>query len=344
MDDVRVWSYLVSVGAVVASASCALPDEGQLYTATFFSMDTVVEYTVSGTGRTRARSAVADAQEEVERVAQLFWEGDESSEIYRINHSTGEFLVDVEVYSLLERTRAYEGITNGAFDVTLGGVLDLYSFEPGSVPPPDSVIQARLRHKAPSFAVLADSGRISRAPDSQSMLAVSGVAKGYAVDRAVAVLVRAGVTAGVVNAGGDLYCLGRRSDGPWRVGIRDPDDAEGIALVLHIEDAAVATSGDYQRYFDYDGIRYHHILDPRSGMPARRARSATVVASSTEYADALATAAFVSGAEAGIRLLDGLEGVEGMIIDSVGVVHESARFGRFVADPPPSNRDYEVRS
>jgi thiamine biosynthesis lipoprotein len=147
-----------------------------------------------------------------------------------------------------------------------------------------------------------------------------------------------------VNAGGDLYCLGDRTDGPWRVGIRDPDRGDEIVVVLNVADAAVATSGDYQRYFEYDGIRYHHILDPQTGRPARRARSATVIAPTAERADALATAAFVAGPDAGIQLLDGLENAEGMIIDLAGDLHTSARFGEYVALRQARNRDNEVES
>ena len=149
-------------------------------------------------------------------------------------------------------------------------------------------------------------------------VSVGGIAKGYAVDRAVEELREHRVENALINAGGDLYCLGTNLGRPWRVGIRDPDEPIKVTATVDVTDGAVATSGDYQQYFDVDGPRYHHLLDPATGFPARRSRSATVITTgSTERADALATGLFIHGKE-GLDLFDGLPEVEALLIDSAG--------------------------
>jgi len=144
-----------------------------------------------------------------------------------------------------------------------------------------------------------------------------GIAKGYAVDQAVRTLRAAGVTDGIVDAGGDLRLLGSRDGQPWRVGIPDPSQPDRIARVLYLRDAAVATSGDYERFFVVDGVRYHHIVDPRTGYPARGTRSFTVVLPDGMSADAAATAGFVLGHGPGREFVTGIGG-EALSVDAAG--------------------------
>jgi thiamine biosynthesis lipoprotein len=144
-----------------------------------------------------------------------------------------------------------------------------------------------------------------RLTDRDAAIDLGGIAKGYAVDRAAGALRRRGVTRGIVNVGGDLYAIGRSADGdPWRVGIRSPADPDGLMGTLEVADAAVATSGDYERFFEYRGRRYHHLLDPETAAPrVSAAHSVTVRASSCMDADAAATAVFGLGQADAARLL-----------------------------------------
>jgi len=147
---------------------------------------------------------------------------------------------------------------------------------------------------------------------------LGGVAKGYAVDRALAVLRERGITSGLVDAGGDIRVLGTKSaDTPWRIGIQHPRDGNALIALVEIDSGSVATSGDYERYFMKDGRRYHHILDPQTGWPCSACMSVTIVADLAIEADVLATAVFVLGPEEGMRLLDRLPGVGGIIFYDV---------------------------
>jgi thiamine biosynthesis lipoprotein len=142
---------------------------------------------------------------------------------------------------------------------------------------------------------------------------LGGIGKGYAVDRAAAILRSRGVGDFMIQSGGDLYAAGRHGDRPWRAGIRDPR-GEGIFAAMDLTDATLSTSGDYERFFVEDGRRYHHILDPGDGQPARGARSVSIVTDRAAVADALSTGVFVAGPEAGMRLIEQLPGVEGVIV------------------------------
>lgn len=160
-------------------------------------------------------------------------------------------------------------------------------------------------------------------------LDLGGVAKGFAVDEAVKVLKEAGVPSGIVNAGGDLRSFGRKPGKiPWKIGIQNPDDPQDLAGVLDVGEISIATSGDYQRYFEVGGVRYHHILDSTTGRPARSGvRSVTTLADDCSLADALATAAFVMGPEKGLVLMEEWKGVEGVIISDDGAYHVTSGIG-----------------
>ena len=144
---------------------------------------------------------------------------------------------------------------------------------------------------------------------------LGGIAKGYAVDRALRVLKAAGVSSSLVDAGGDIGLLGSKPNGaPWRIGVQHPRDMREMIAVIEIDSGSVATSGDYERFFEHEGRHYHHILDPRSGYPARGLVSVTIIAPTCGLADALSTAVFVLGPEAGMQLLRRLPQAEGLLI------------------------------
>ena len=149
---------------------------------------------------------------------------------------------------------------------------------------------------------------------------LGGIAKGYAVDRAVQILKQQGITHAFISAGGDSYVLGDRQGQPWRVGIRDPDDANKIIAKLPLSNVAFSTSGDYERYFDQAGVRIHHIINPSSGRPASKVRSATVIASSALQTDGLSKTAFVLGAEAALKIYSQMPGVEAILVTPEGQV------------------------
>jgi FAD:protein FMN transferase len=302
----------------VLLASCG-EEEERAFTFTRFAMDTVVEYTIVAESREVARDAMLAAHAEVERVAALLWEQESASQIYLLNHSSGPLALDPEVYGFLVRARDFTHATGGAFDVTIKPVLELYDFTAeSSGPPADAHLATRLADVGIDRLRFGPSYTVGR--QGSARVAVGGVAKGYAVDRAVEVLRGMGIENALVNAGGDLYAMGLREGRPWRVGVRHPDDPEHLVEVIEVSNAAVATSGDYQRYLVHDGVRYHHLLDPSTGRPARHVRSATVVAATAEEADALSTGLFVAGDEAGFAFLSQVPSAWGLVIRHDGSV------------------------
>lgn len=216
-----------------------------------------------------------------------------------------------EVERLIELSDSAFHLTRGLFDPTVGSVTRLWDFSLNATPPhPDSIRNALNLVGLDRFMA----GKIC----DDVVLDFGGIAKGYAADCAIDFLRRVGCPRAIINIGGDLSILGKRKDQrPWRIAIRHPR-CDSFIGYLDVYECAIATSGDYERFFIYNGKRYHHIIDPRDGMPASRCQSVTVVANSAWLADALATALFVMGPEEGSKLASELEGVDAVFVFAEG--------------------------
>ncbi len=279
-------------------------------------MGTVVSVSVFGGEVEANREAVEAAFQEMAKVESLATRYSARSEISRINaRAVGDdtLVIDREIALVLARALEIAAMSGGAFDPTIAPLVDLWSFdEDASVPDSARLVAARTLVDYTRVEVDAASGRLT-IPASYA-IDLDAIAKGYAVDRAISVLTEHGVDAALVDVGGDIRFLGAspRDDG-WRVGIQHPRGDELLG-VLELEGGSVATSGDYQRYTFIEGARYHHILDPSTGYPARGVMSVTVTAGTAMDADALATAVFVIGAHAGMVLIELLPGVETIIV------------------------------
>lgn len=227
---------------------------------------------------------------------------------------TGPVRVAGDVEAVLSQAVTMQIRTEGAFTPAIGPLSKLWSPSRSQIPQrnvieraKDAVNRADVKLPRSGYAELT----------ATTGLDLGGIAKGYAVDQAVRVLRTSGVSSAMVNAGGDLRLLGSRDGQPWRVGIPDPAHPERIAKILYLRDAAVATSGDYERFFVVDGVRYHHIVDPRSGYPATGTRSFTVVLPDGISADAAATAGFVLGPRVGPEFVTRIGGTA-LAADSSG--------------------------
>lgn len=249
----------------------------------------------------------------------------EDSELSRLNRDAGKGWMDVspELFDLLERSRRMSELTEGAFDITYASVGRYYDYRNGRRPD-DAQIRRALEAIDYRYVELDARGPRARFAHPDVYVDLGGIAKGYAVDRCVAILRDAGVTQASVSAGGDSYILGDHRGQPWTVGIRDPRDEHGMAAVLPLLDTAVSTSGDYERFFEQDGVRYHHILDPATGKSARDAWSVTILGPEATFTDALSTSVFVLGPERGLALIDRLPGIDAIVIDAHGTLHYSA--------------------
>lgn len=244
----------------------------------------------------------AAARGEIARLDSLLTHYGATSEVARVNEAPVGDWVDVspELAGLLAGSLRLAERTKGAFDPTLGALTKLWGFPDARRPPTTTQIEAALRLCGHELVQL--QGNRVRRELPGLRLDLGAAAKGYIVDRTVALLRAAGVDAGVVEAGGDLRYWGVKPDGrAWRFGVQHPRDPARITAVEDVGLPALATSGDYEQTFEYDGQRYHHLLDPATGRPARRTVSATVWASTAIVADVLATAAFVAGPQAALE-------------------------------------------
>lgn len=282
---------------------------------TMILMDTVVDVRVDGRESEELVAKVFATMEELEGMLSRFIH---DSEIAEINRRAGQWVkVSPVTLEVVELGLAMGELTDGAFDITIGSVLDLWGFGSGQhAVPSEEELAARLSTvDYTKVEVDKDQNRV-RIPEG-TVLDLGGIAKGYIIDRGTDILRRANVERSIINAGGDISVIGRRPDNlPWRVGVQNPAKPSEIRWVLPLDNQNVVTSGDYQRYFMVGSERYHHILDPRTGYPARELTSVTIVGKDSATCDALSTAVFVLGWKEGRALVEKLADVEAIIVSS----------------------------
>lgn len=312
---------LVALVAALAAFFSA-PATSAVLTRDTRVMGTTVSVTVNTDDPAAAERAFAAASDELERVESLMSEWREGTPLYRVNRNAGVRPVEVpqELYSVVEAALEVSRLTDGAFDVTWAAMWGLWDFTPGAakVPDPADVLERIALVDYRGVVLDPEAGTVYLERPGMVM-GLGGIAKGYAVDRAMAAVLSSGVGDVIVRAGGDMRLQGRGPDGPWPVGIKHPRK-DGLLATLRLTDVSISTSGDYERYFISDGVRYHHIIDPATGYPARGARSVTILAPDTMTTDALATAVFVLGVDRGTALVEGLPGVEAIIVGPDGEV------------------------
>jgi len=282
---------------------------------TMILMDTVVDVRVDGRNSEELIEEVFAVMENLEGMLSRFIDG---SDVANINERAGQWVkaspITLEVIELgLELGER----TGGVFDITVGAVLDLWGFGSGRYHVPSEEEIASALDTVDYTKVEVDrSQSMVRIPEG-TVLDLGGIAKGYIIDAGTQVLRDANVERSIVNAGGDISVIGRRPDSlPWRVGVQNPEKPSQIRWILPLDDESVVTSGDYQRYFTHDGVRYHHIIDPRTGLPARELTSVTIVGKDAATCDALSTAVFVLGWKEGRALIESLPDVEAIIVSS----------------------------
>ena len=286
--------------------------------------------------RAAGEASITAVFDEFRRVDRLMSTYKPDSELSRVNARAAKAPVRVsrELYDLLATSIEYSKLTRGAFDVTYASVGYLYDYRAG-VHPDDAAIEKALPGVNWRHLQLLPKTTAVRFKRPGMRVDLGGIGKGHAVDRGIAVLQQRGVQRAMVNAGGDTRIIGDRFGRPWIVGVRDPnsggpDDGGKVALRLPLTDTAISTSGDYERYFEEDGVRYHHILDPQTGRSARKVRSVTILADTATRTDALTKSVFIMGAEAGIAFIDTLTDVDAIAIDPAGKVF----YSKGLAPPP----------
>ncbi len=300
---------------------------------TRFQMGTLVRIAIAADDDPEVRAAIDRAFAAIDAVIGIMSEWEPDSDVSRVNAAAGSeaVAVDPSLIGLIETAESISVASRGAFDLTWAALRGLWCFEPECAEVPDAGAVAEALRRVDYRRVEVDraAGTVLL-PDAGMALGLGGIAKGYSIARAADVLRAAGLDDFVIDAGGDVYAAGTRFGEAWEVGIADPRGSDLLGTIA-VSDAVVVTSGDYERYFERDGIRYHHIIDVRTGMPARGLTQVTVLAEDPTVADALATAAFVLGASDGLALIDAWEGAEGFLVDEVGGHHRTAGWPLLVA-------------
>ena len=313
---------------LLSVALLALPTtlvaSGEWTTRDVALMGTRVSITVAGVETATANTAIDAALAEIERIEGLMSTYKADSAISAINrdaHARG-VAAGEELYRLVEQSIHFSTLSGGAFDITYDSVGQHYDFRAGKRPDDATTAreQALIDYRQ---LILEPEGHTVRFSRKGVRINLGGIAKGYAVERAAERLRDHGIRHAMVSAGGDTRLLGDRLGKPWVVGIQNPRADDQVAVRLGLADEAISTSGDYERYFEADGERYHHIVSPASGRPAKGVRSASVIGPDGVYTDALSTTVFVLGVSAGIALIDSLDGYEAVVVDDQQRLHYS---------------------
>lgn len=273
----------------------------------------------------QGKNAIQAVMDEMQRINQLMSPYIESSELSQLNSAASNSPVPVskELFELIALSVELAKETDGAFDITFASVGYLYNYRESQKPGQDQIkdLLKAINYQHIQFDV--DKYSIFFAHPNVK-IDLGGIAKGHAVDNAIDILKKRGIKHALVTAGGDTKLLGDRLGKPWLVGIRDPRDKDKQAVVLPLADTALSTSGDYERYFEQDGKRFHHILSPKTGRSAYEVQSVSIIGQRSTLNDALSTAVFVLGVQKGMDLLNRTPGYDGIIVDDQRKLHYSS--------------------
>ena len=352
--NVRLFRALAAGLLSVAAAACTQAGSASASTATRSDAPRLVERSRLSMGSTLrlaawtsdqagAQTAFDEVFAEFDRLENMMSVWRPGSDILRVNQAAGVRPVPVsaDLRDVLKEARQISEWTDGKFDVTFGALAGLWKFDQDQ----DNVVpdMREVRRRLPLIdyrAIQIDNtaGTVFLTRKGMSMH-LGGIGKGYAIDHGVAILRRHGFRDFMIQAGGDMYVAGLKDGRPWRLGIQDPRGPSNHSFAeLDLSDGTFSTSGDYERFFMKDGRRYHHILDPAVGEPARGSRSVTIVANRGVVADGLSTGVFILGPEAGMALIERLPDVEGVIVsDRNEVLISSGLRGRVRLLAPPTD-------
>jgi thiamine biosynthesis lipoprotein len=315
-----VSARVVASALLLAACSTATPDApAAKVERARLAMGSELRLTAWTASEPAALDAFEEVFEEFERLESLLSIWRDGSDVQKLNAAAGLHPVAVseETLEILAVSRQISELTGGKFDITFAALADLWKFDhdqDDTVPAPEA-IRSRLPLIDYRDVVVDVAGRTAFLARKGMRIHLGGIGKGYAVDRAVSIMKRRGLTDFIVQAGGDMYVAGHPGGRMWRLGIQDPrGPADRIFASLELSDATFSTSGDYERFFIKGSRRFHHIIDPDSGEPAALCRSVTLVTDRAVLADGLSKGVFIGGPETGMALIERLPQVEGVIV------------------------------
>lgn len=292
---------------------------------TRFLMDTVC--TIQVPGPESVRPAMARAFARIEELDNKFNAHNKASAVYQFNNS-GTPITDPEIVSIIEKACEVSRVTGDGFDITVYPLVELWGFYTNSPHVPDEGDIREALKKISWRKLVLEKGRVSKTNDYLK-IDLGSVAKGYIVGEALKVLKESGITNALIDAGGDIFATGMVKGRQWKVGVRSPR-GEGIMCGLDISEKSLSTAGDYERYFEKDGKRYHHIFDARTGYPATNNMSITLISSDATLVDMYDTALFLMPADEAMKIVQARLGAEAVIVNAAGKVQLSGGLTDYV--------------
>ena len=286
------------------------------------------EISVVADSKNYAMECIDEAVYEIQRIEKLLTTFADSSETNLINRNAGlePVVVSREVFDLIARSKRISELTQGAFDITYGSVdKQLWNFDQHMTRLPDAATASRLVRLINFQNVVLDENKCTVLLREKGMrIGFGGIGKGYAADKAKALLVRKGINSGIVNASGDLTVWGTQPNGKqWTIGIADPNAGREAFSSLELSNTSIATSGNYEKFAIVDGKKYSHTIDPKTGMPVTGIKSVTIIAPMAELADALATPVMIMGIKVGLHLINQLKDIACIIVDDDDNIYTS---------------------
>ncbi|MFL0798534.1 MAG: FAD:protein FMN transferase [Cellvibrionaceae bacterium] len=288
-------------------------------------MGTEIRVELWSESEAHAQQAIAAVFEDMRAIDNLMSPYKPKSELSQINQSgTAGRVVDRDLFGLIQKAQDYSDLTQGAFDITFAAAGKHYDYRK-AISPDNNTLSKSVQKINFRDLELEPERSFVRFKKPDMSIDLGGIAKGYAVDRSVALLQARGIEHGVVTAGGDSRLIGDRRGRPWMMGVRHPRQSDAFIAALPLADMSISTSGDYERYFidEKSGKRVHHIINPKTGLSASRVRSATIIGATALETDALSTAVFILGVKKGLILLNKLPNIDGVIVHSSGTLHYS---------------------
>ncbi len=334
---------IAAVAILAVTVLLAACSRAELHHAQLFSFGTLVDISLWDATPEQIENAERIIHEELQTMHNA-WHAWQPGLLTETNQQlrTGEwFSCPAGLLPLISQAKQLYQRSNGLFNPALGQLVALWGFHSDilpSGPPPEPAAITRLVALKPGMDAITIDGQRLRSSNPAVQLDLGAFAKGYAIDRIIERLIASGIKNVIINAGGDLRAIGRHGDRPWRIGIRNPRQPGVLAAIELEDDESVFTSGDYERFYQYDGERYHHILDPRTGYPARGVTSVTVIHNNAAEADAAATALFVAGPREWYETARNMNIKYVMLVDDKGVIYMNPAMARRVhfevADKP----------
>ena len=294
---------------------------------TLILMGSRFDITVVASNEKEGNKYIDSAIFEIARIEKLISSWDLNSETSLMNKLSGikPIKVDKELFDLIERSIAISTLTNGAFDISYASMDRIWNYD-GTMRemPSEEKISSSIKKVGYQNIIIDKEAQTVFLKLKGMKIGFGAIGKGYAADKAKALLIEKGVKAGIINASGDLNAWGKQANGrDWMVAITNPLNKNKVFSWLPINDSAIVTSGNYEKFISFNGIRYSHIIDPRTGYPSTGIISTSIMTSNAELADAISTSVFVMGVETGLDFINQLKGVDCIIIDEQNKIHTS---------------------